>query len=220
MTDVAAALLVIHDAGDEKAGSGWSELVAAWPGAALAPDLPGHGETPPPTGAHYKAGDAAIAAWRAAEHAGIPTDAVVVLGHGWGGFAAEVLAAAGRASRLVLVDGLGPPWCDVDALVADRHRWLREVLADPGSLAPPAGAPDPRLAHAFPSIWDRAFIGDLRRSIRVPVLAVETPASPTPPAERDERLGAFSGGATLAQVDSPGAAAVVDALRREAWLQP
>src|SRR3954454_15783392 len=136
----AAALLVIHDAGDAKGGSRWTALTEAWSGLALAPDLPGHGETPPPTGAHYKAGDAALAAWRAAEQAGITEDDVVVVGHGWGGFAAEVLASAGRASRLVLVDGLGPPWQTVDDLVADRHRWLREVFADSESLAPPSTA--------------------------------------------------------------------------------
>ncbi|MBV8985696.1 MAG: alpha/beta hydrolase, partial [Acidimicrobiia bacterium] len=161
------ALLVIHDTGDPEAGRRWGALVDAWPGDALAPDLPGHGETPPPTGGHYKAGDAAIAAWRAAEQAGISEgqgDGVVVLGHRWGGYGAEILAAAGRASKLVLVDGLGPPWCTIEELVDDRHRWLREVLADPPSLAPPTSAPDPRLAHGYPSVWERTFIRDLRRS--------------------------------------------------------
>jgi pimeloyl-ACP methyl ester carboxylesterase len=198
------ALLIVHDAGDPEAGSRWAGLVDAWPGAALAPDLPGHGKTAPPTGGHYKAGDAAISAWRAAEHAGITADAVdvVVLGHGWGGFAAEVLAAAGRASRLVLVDGLGPQWSSFDELVADRHRWLRDTFADPASLAPPTSAPDPRLVHGFPSIWDRGFIGNLRRSIKVPVLAIETPASETPGAERDERLADYAGEATLIEVGS------------------
>lgn len=197
------SLLVVHDIGDARAGSRWSDLVHAWPGAALAPDLPGHGETPPPTGAHYKAGDAAIAALRAAENAGITGDDdgdLVVLGHRWGGYAAEVIAAAGRASRLILVDGLGPPWCTIEELVADRHRWLRQVFADPASLAPPTTAPDPRLAHAYPSVWDRNFIRDLRRSISVPVLAVETPDSPTPEAE--ERLADYSGPATIVNVEA------------------
>jgi pimeloyl-ACP methyl ester carboxylesterase len=199
-----AALLVIHDAGDPKAGSRWAGLVDTWPGDALAPDLPGHGETPPPTGGHYKAGDAAISAWRAAEQAGIAAEHVdvVVLGHGWGGFAAEVLAAAGRTSRLVLVDGLGPPWSSVDELVADRHRWLRDALADPAALAPPTSVPDPRLAHGFPSIWDREFVSNLRRSIAVPVVAIETPASKTPSVERAERLDDYAGETTLVEVDS------------------
>jgi pimeloyl-ACP methyl ester carboxylesterase len=197
------ALLVVHDVGDAKGGSRWSELVDAWPGDALAPDLPGHGETPPPTGGHYKAGDAAIAALRGAEQAGITGDAdgdLVVLGHRWGGYAAEVIAAAGRASRLILVDGLGPPWCTIDELVADRHRWLRKVLADPAALAPPTTAPDPRLAYAYPSLWDRDFIRDLRRSISVPVLAVETPDSPTP--DPAERLPDYSGPVRLVEVEA------------------
>ena len=202
------ALLAIHDAGDPKGGSRWTALTEAWPGNALAPDLPGHGETPPPTGGHYKAGDAAIAAWRAAEQAGITNGDVVVLGHGWGGFAAEVLASAGRASRLVLVDGLGPAWQTFDDLVADRHRWLREVFADAESLAPPTTSPDPRLAHAYPSVWDRNFIGNLRGTITVPVLAIETPASRTP--DPTERLADYGGPTTLLGVDS------IDAVRLQA----
>ena len=198
------ALLVIHEIGDPEAGGRWADLVSAWPGDALAPDLPGHGETQPPTGGHYKAGDAAISAWRAAEQAGITADDadVVVLGHGWGGFAAEVLAAAGRACKLILVDGLGPSWSSVDELVADRHRWLRDAFADPDALAPPNRVPDPRLAHGFPSIWDREFVSNLRRSIKVPVVAIETPASKTPWAERDERLADYAGDRTLVDVES------------------
>jgi pimeloyl-ACP methyl ester carboxylesterase len=203
------ALLVVHDVGDAKGGGRWSELVDAWPGDALAPDLPGHGETPPPTGGHYKAGDAAIAALRAAEQAGITGAGAgdfVVLGHRWGGYAAEVIAAAGRASRLILVDGLGPPWCAIDELVADRHRWLREVFADPDAIAPPTTAPDARLAHGYPSVWDRSFIRDLRRSISVPVLAVETPDSPTP--DPQERLADYSGPARLVEVERAAAITV------------
>src|SRR4051812_49488332 len=103
------ALLVIHDTGDLKAGRRWTRLIDGWPGGGLAPDLPGHGETPPPTGGHYKAGDAAIAAWRAAEQAGLASGDVVVLGHGWGGVSGEGLAAARPGAEVVLVGGLRPP---------------------------------------------------------------------------------------------------------------
>src|SRR4051812_1870176 len=114
----APALLVIHDIGDPRAGAAWDELVDAWPGPAMAPDLPGHGQTPPPIGASYALPDAAVYAWRAAESDGIPDRDVVVLGHTSAGFAAELLAAGGRASKLVLVDGLGPPWLTFDEIVA------------------------------------------------------------------------------------------------------
>jgi hypothetical protein len=148
--------------------------------------------------------DAAIYAWRAAEDAGIvddpDEDGVVVLGHASAGFAAELLAAGGRASKLVLVDALGPPWCTVDEIVADQHRFLREVLADPEALRTPTEVPDPRLAHRFASIWERGFIRNLRSSISVPVLAIETPGSQTPDA--DERLGDYAGPTALIEVES------------------
>ena len=192
-----SALLVLHDIGDPDAGARWQDLVAAWPGPALAPNLPGHRETPPPIGAAYALADAAIYAWRAAEDAGIAGD-VIVLGHASSGFAAEILAAGGRASRLVLVDGLGPPWDTVDEVVADQHRFLRELLADPEALAPPTKVPDPRLAHRFASVWEREFIRNLRRSISVPVHAIETPASITP--DPEERLADYAGPTALAKV--------------------
>jgi pimeloyl-ACP methyl ester carboxylesterase len=215
----APALLVIHDAGDPQAGSRWTELLEAWPGPAVAPDLPGHGSSPPPTGASYAPGDAAFAADQALQAAGLTDGDVVVLGHGWGGFAAEFLAAAGRATRLVLVDGLGPPWCTVEELVADQQRWLRGALADPAALAPPGDRrPDPRLQRGFWSIWEQGFIAGLRAAISVPVLAIESPDSPTPGAERDERLAAFPGPAERMDVagDLPGA--VVGAMRHAGWL--
>jgi pimeloyl-ACP methyl ester carboxylesterase len=212
------ALLVIHDVGDPRAGSRWTELTQAWPGPALAPDLPGHGETPPPTGASYAPGDAAFHADQALQQAGLADAEVCVLGHGWGGFAAEFLAAAGRAARLVLVDGLGPPWCSVEELVADQHRWLRGTFADPAALAPPRGAPDPRLARGLWSIWEHGFIAGLRAAIAVPVLAIETPASQTPPDDRTERLGAYAGPGTLVEIDAPSAVAVTAALRGAGWL--
>jgi pimeloyl-ACP methyl ester carboxylesterase len=216
---MSAAMLIIHDIGDPRAGNRWAQLVRAWPGAALAPDLPGHGETPPPTGGSYAAADAAVYAWRAAENAGMAHGDVVVVGHASAGFAAELLTAGGRASQLVLVDGLGPPWCTFDEVVADQHRFLRELFADPDALAPPTTVPDPRLSHPFSSIWERGFIHDLRSSISVPVLAVETPASPTPTEERAERLGDYAGPTDVVEARDTSAAAVADAVRAAGVLQ-
>jgi pimeloyl-ACP methyl ester carboxylesterase len=218
----AEALLVIHDVGDTEAGFAWQRLVEAWPGPAWAPDLPGHAETPPPTGAAYALPDAAVYAWRAVKDAGIIGDGndVVVLGHRSAGFAAELLAAGGRASRLILVDGLGPPWLTVDEIVVGQQKFMRGLFEDPAALAPSTTVPDPRLAHGFAPIWERGFIRNLRRSITVPVLAVETPASPTSADERAERLEDYAGPADLVEVEARDAAAVTSALGAAAWLQP
>jgi len=214
----ARTLLVIHDAGDASASERWQALLDAWPGPGLAPDLPGHGEAPPPEGATYAASDAALAASRALQDAGLHGTPTIVAGHGWGGFAAELLAAAGRAQALVLVDGLGGPWVDVDGLVADQHRWLGSVLADPEAMDPPAAVPDPRLAHGFPTVWERSYITGLRAAVSVPVLAVETPASPTPAHERDDRLLDFAGGARVVECGDASGAAVAEAMRTAGWL--
>ncbi|MCU1451254.1 MAG: alpha/beta hydrolase fold [Acidimicrobiales bacterium] len=216
---MSAALLVIHNAGDPRAGARWAKLVKAWPGPAMAPDLPGHGIAPPPTGASYAPADAAFAAHQALQQAGMADGDITVLGHRWGGFAAELLAAAGRASQLVLVDGLGPPWCTVDEVVADQHRWLREVFADRAALAAPTTAPDPRLGHGFWSIWERGFVAEFRKSITVPVLAVETRASRTPPEQRAARLGDYSGKAEVVEAPDASASAVTDALRSAGLFQ-
>jgi pimeloyl-ACP methyl ester carboxylesterase len=212
------ALLVIHDAGDADAATRWAALVEAWPGPALAPDLPGHGRAKPPEGATYAASDAAIAAFRALQDAGLAGTPAVLVGHGWGGYAAELLAAAGRAEAVVLVDGLGGRSVGVDGLVADQHRWLREVLADPAALAPPTEVPDPRLAHGFPTIWEPSYVQGLRAALSVPVLAVETPSSPTPTVEKDRRLLDFAGGARLVECSEPSGTAVAGAMRAAGWL--
>jgi hypothetical protein len=64
----------------------------------------------------------------------------------------------------------------------------------------------------------REFTEARRRSIAVPVLAVETPASPTPRDERDARLKSFSGPAVCVEVAQRSAGGVGDALRAHAGL--
>jgi len=78
--------------------------------------------------------------------------------------------------------------------------------------------PDPRLQHGFWSIWERGFIAGLRAAINLPVLAIESPDSPTPPAELADRLADYAGSTDLMHVagDLPGA--VVGALRHAGWL--
>jgi pimeloyl-ACP methyl ester carboxylesterase len=202
-------LLVIPDTADPAGGARWQPLVDAWDGPGLALDLPGHGVVPPPLGASYAPGDAALIADRALRLPDRLGARPVVVGHGWGAFAAELLASGGRASSLVLIDGLGGPWASNDELVAEQHRWLHAVFADAAALAaPPSDGIDPRLAHGHPTVWQRAFTEARRATITVPVLALESPASRTPSSERDERVAAFGGPARWLPIEAVDPAAV------------
>ena len=208
-----AVLLFLHEVGDAEGARRWQELAEGWAGTALIPDLPGHGVTPPEEGADYVPGDAALFAVRALRAAEPGEELPVVAGQGWGAFGAELLAAAGRASGLVLVDGLGGPWVTLGGLMDVQHAWLRRVVADPPALGPPPlDALDPRLRHGFPSIWERSFTDARRGAITVPVLALESPASSTPPDERDDRVAVFGGVARWEEIAEVSPQAVLAAL--------
>jgi hypothetical protein len=218
----APPLLVVHAWGDTLAATRWTRLREAWDGPVVTFDLPGHRAEPPPTGASYALGDAALYAERAYRDAGFGGARPVVLGDSSAGFGGELLAAAGRAVALVLVDGLGGPWVTPADVFADGVRWCNEVFADDAATAPFDGGDDgdvdPRLRHGFPTVWVRDFTEARRRSIAVPVLAIETPASPTPRGERDARLKSFSGPAVCVEVAERSADCVGDALREHAGL--
>jgi pimeloyl-ACP methyl ester carboxylesterase len=147
-------------------------------------------------GGKYVPTDFTLYAVRALEQLGWddPQHAPVVLGHGWGAFAAEPLAAAGRASRLILVDGLGGAWRSTEELAGAQNAWLRAALP---VHTQPADAPDPVLALGFPDVWHEETTRGRRGAITVPVLAVETAASVTPTGERDARVAMFGGPARL-----------------------
>lgn len=203
MTD----LLVIHDLGSADAGASWADAFAAWPGRVVAPDLPGHGSAPVPVGGHHELGDAVFALAAHVPPSGGPRP--VIVGVGSNGQAARVLAVAGRADALVLVDGLGGPWLDVAA----RNRALRDVrrriLDTPAALAPhTAGTTDPR-ASMVPGSTHRAHVVELCAAVPVPSLVIETPASNTPDA--DELVGEFADG-SLIRVDDASTATVAAAV--------
>lgn len=212
---MSAALLVLHAWGDPDGAGTWAPVAGVWDGPVVAPDLPGHRDAPPPTGATYAPGDAALYGDRALRDAGLAGGPVVALGDGSSAFGAELLAAACRVGAVVLVDGLGGPWATVEELTADNARWCRAVSADPAALAPPPPgvSPDPRLRHPFPTVWARDFTESRRAAIVVPVLAVETPASPTPPGEREERLAAFAGPTRCVELPAHDPAGVAGLLR-------
>jgi pimeloyl-ACP methyl ester carboxylesterase len=192
-------LLVIHDLGAPGGGE-WADAFEAWPGTVLAPDLPGHGSAPMPLGGHHEVGDAVF---HLAAHLGDPPR--VVLGVGHNGHAARILALGGRATALVLVDGLGGPWLDVDgrnaALLANR----RQILHTPAALAPHEPPGNDLRATMVLGSTNREFTIVMCGRITVPVLVVETPATTTPDA--DEVAAAFPD-ATVIRVDDPAPTAV------------
>jgi len=100
---------------------GWRPLLAErWPGRWLAPDLPGHGDSPPLAAYTFDGFAAAVA--------GIvqPSDRAVVLGHSLGGVVGLALASGRFPVRVQAVIGLGIKivWTDedLDRSQAAAHR--------------------------------------------------------------------------------------------------
>ena len=197
-------VLVLHEIGDMAGGGRWRDAFGT---RADVPDLPGHGSAPAPAGGHYELYDAAFAA------ADLLVDSPVELlvGIGRSGWAAELMGAGGRASAVALVDGLGGPWADPAAVIAEGAAWVRSIAHDPAALAPPPpGQPDPRLRHGVPPMRSRVMAERAAAAVAVPVLLVETPASPLEPADVDELAARFAGGATVVRLETSEPAAVAD----------
>ncbi|HSL72917.1 MAG TPA: alpha/beta fold hydrolase [Ilumatobacteraceae bacterium] len=192
MTD----LLVLHDLG-APGGDEWAAAFAGWPGRVLAPDLPGHNDTPPPVGGQYQSGDAVYVALELLRREA--PEELVVVGVGHSGAAAQILALGGRAAGLVLLDGLGGPWLGPDEVDAQQRELRRRILTTPVALSGPTpGAIDPRTTMVVGAV-DREFAVRQAAAMPVPVLLIETPASPTPDA--DELADHFDQ-ATLVRVDA------------------
>lgn len=173
MTDV----LVLHELGASGGGE-WADAFSGWPGRVLAPDLPGHNGTPPPTGGNYELGDAVYVALDLLRSEA--PDELVVVGVGRNGAAARILALGGRAAGLVLVDGLGGPWLGPDEIETRAREMRRRILTTPGAMsAPEPGVTDPR-AGMVVGPADRDVAVRQARAMPVPVLLIETPSSPTP----------------------------------------
>ena len=203
MTD--SPIVVLHDLGAPDAGRGWRQALAdaGWEGAVIAPDLPGHGDAPAPTGGSYESGDALLTIlplYRQLDPDGRPPVVVGVGVHGWG---AQVLALAGRASALVLVDGLGGPWRNPWDQIAEGRRWVRSILADEAAIAPaPERGLDPRAVHAVPTHGSKRLALKSAAAMPVPVVLLESPASPLRADEVTEIAEAFASGATQCPIDS------------------
>ncbi len=96
-------LLLLHGLGATgDVWEGWRPLLAQrWPGRWLAPDLPGHGGSPPLPGYTFDTLAAAVAGLVSA------ADRTVVLGHSLGGVVGLALASGVFSVRLQAVTGLG-----------------------------------------------------------------------------------------------------------------
>ena len=208
-------VLVLHDVGDAGGGGPWREALAdaGWTGTILAPDLPGHVGAPPPEGGQHESADAAFVAVRTLAAAGVERGTPVVVGVGVNGWSAQLHGLGGRASAVVLVDGLGGPWVTVrEEVLAGRDR-LRAIAADPEAVAPmPPGAPlDPRLRHGVPPHGSRRMAFEAAARMPVPVLTVESAASGTPP-EDAEAIAAAMGLLVRLPDAGPTPAAVAQAI--------
>ncbi len=173
-------LLVVHDLG-AAGGRPWADAFSRLGRVVDAPDLPGHGTAQAAVGGHHELGDVVFDLVEHLSDRGGTTSCVVGIGRS--GNAARLLALAGRADALVLVDGLGGPWLDIPA----RNRVLRElrrrILDTPEALAPAAvGVTDVR-ADLVLGQSDRDHVVRSLAAMPVPILVVETPASPTPDAD-------------------------------------
>lgn len=179
-------VLVLHALGDIEGGAPWVQALAAVGLAATAPDLPGHGQAEASLDGSYTTGLILLAAARCLD----PEEtAPVVVGVGASGWVALVLALAGRASAVAVVDGLGGPWRSAAEATADGVAWARRLISDPHQLGPvPAGVADPRLDHLPPPFSNERVARQALVALRVPLLVVSGPADPLAAEERSRLL--------------------------------
>jgi hypothetical protein len=202
-----SAVLVLHALGDPEGGASWRAA------GANAPDLPGHGDEPAPTGGAYDIADAVVAVAPLVDS----EDPPVIVGHGCSARAAEIFAVGGRASRVVLVDGLGGEQKEAAAVMSGLFTWVRAMREDAAAMAPPpTSGLDPRLRHGVPDEPHARFDADLRAAITVPVLVLESPASPTSPEDRVARTAAFGGDVEIQEMPDALPKTVLAAVER--WL--
>jgi pimeloyl-ACP methyl ester carboxylesterase len=214
-TTVGPALLVLHDIADEAAGTPWRAAFerCGWPGAVVAPDLPGHGAEAAPVGGAYELADAAFLGADLIAGSGLTSP--VVVGVGVNGWAAQLLALGGLAGGVVLVDGLNGPWIDAVAATESSTRWHRSLVADPDAVAPPpVGVLDPRLRHGVRPHGDRDLAIRAAAALTVPVLVVESARSALTAAQRDEVVARMPL-ATVAELATPTPASVAETVM--AW---
>ncbi len=201
--------LVLHDLGDPEGGAVWR---AALPDERWsAPDLPGHGTTPAPrNGAYDPMAVVTLARRWFADQADAGR---VLLGVGQNAHGAAVLASGGGCDALVVVDGLHARFGTPAEEVAAMYAMVRAIAEDPAATAPaPPQGLDPRATYGYGVTVSAPFLQRFWAAIGVPVLVVETPASPTPADERAERAAWFAGPVTVVEVADAGPGAALAAV--------
>ena len=195
---------LLHDLGSEAAGEPWRAVV---PEGWVAPDLPGHGSTPAPRhGAYDPLGPTTLARW-ALRGQGL------VVGIGQNAHGALILAAGGGCEAVAIVDGLWGAWPAPDDAVDAMYAGIRRMLDDEGATAPPPPRGlDPRTRHGYGVTVSAEFTQKFWGSITCPVVAIETPASRTPPDERAERMSWFGGDTALVELADDDHALIVRAI--------
>ena len=205
-------IVLLHDLGDPVGGAGWRAVA---PRDWIIPDLPGHGSTPASrTGHHDPMSVVAIARWTLAQRP-LGADVSTLVGVGHNAHAALVSAAGGDCDCVVIVDGLWGPWRNPVEEIDAFYAMIRAIAADPAATdTPPASGLDPRASYGYGVMSSAHFARRFWAAIDQPLLAIETPRSMTPRAERTERLAWFGGATALVELDTSYPGTVVDAIRR------
>ena len=206
-------VVLLHDLGDPSGGAAWRDVAPiGW----NVLDLPGHGAAGLPRSGHYDPMAAAtIARW--ALNAEQSAGQAVVVGVGSNAHSALVCASGGVTTAAVIVDGLWGPWLTPRAQVDTQYAMIRAIADDVEAIATaPQYGIDPRTRYGYCLASSDEFLRYFWGSIDHPVLAIETPRSLTPAAERAPRLEHFAGEATLVELSSDAPQEIVKAI--EVWL--
>ena len=124
-----------------------------------------------------------------------PPEIGVVVGVDHGGRAAQLMALAGRADTLVLIDGLPHRFAGPAEVIGERMEWMRRRIA--GEFP------------AIPRVESQSFAERAAGAVRVPALIVETSASQSRPEVVDAVSSAFGAGELVRVVDDRAAATAV-----------
>ena len=121
-----------------------------------------------------------------------PPEIAAVVGVEHGGRAAHLMALAGRAATLVLINGLPHRFAGPAEVIVERMEWMRRRVA--GELP------------AIPRVESQSFAERAAGAVRVPTLIVETSASQSQPEVVTAVASAFGAGELTRVVDDEEAA--------------